>query len=443
MKRLFVTVALIMFVCTNSFAQTINLEEARLLALLNSRSLAQYNIQLNSILSERHPMLPSVSAGYSVSAGFLDRNWGFTNPIDSLSASLNFSITQMLFEGGKTIVQKALKSISTESARNTALAEYFNVLDSVDNAYYAVLEGNAALMAAEASLQTALFMLSMAEIRQANGMINQGDYLRALADKESRENSRNQARRNLSLTMTRFKALAGITETPELEEIDFGIYESAIQHLAGISDEDADVLYASLLGTLLPSNLSLASAALRSQRAESDLTLARLGFLPTISARITVTGPGYTTANGFSSPSSGGSVSITGSIPIDFWNLQDNIRNSQTARDSAARDYTGALSTFETDLQSALINLILQAESVLSSRRSLEYTEKHFEYVMERYRLSQSSVYDLGEASTQLITSRNSLSRASYGFLQSLSRLRSLGAFDDEERLLGILLGAN
>ena len=423
------------------YSQAINLEEARLLALLNSRSLAQYNMQLNSVLNERHPMLPSISAGYSVTSNFLDRDWGFLNPVDTLSANLNFSITQMLFEGGKTIVQKALRSINTESARNSALAEYFNVLDSVDNAYYAVLEAAASLEAAEASLQTAVFMLSMAEIRQANGMINQGDYLRALADKESRENSRNQARRNLSLTMTRFKALVGITETPALLEIDFSAYEAAIQRLAGISDEEANVLYSDFLRTLMPANLTLAGAALRSQRAESDLTLARLSFLPTISARITVNGPGYSTANGYSAPSSGGSVTISGSIPIDFWNLSDNISKSQTARDSAAMDYIGALSSLETDLQSALLNLIAQAESVLSSRRSLEYTEKHFEYVMERYRLSQSSVSDLGEASSMLITSRNNLNRASYAFMQSLSRLRSLGAFDEEEKLLGILLG--
>jgi hypothetical protein len=73
----------------------------------------------------------------------------------------------------------------------------------------------------------------------------------------------------------------------------------------------------------------------------------------------------------------------------------------------------------------------------------LEYTEKHFEYVMERYRLSQSSVSDLEEASSLLITSKNNLSRASYGFLQSLSKLHSLGAVENEERLIRILMGGS
>ena len=40
-----------------------------------------------------------------------------------------------------------------------------------------------------------------------------------------------------------------------------------------------------------------------------------------------------------------------------------------------------------------------------------------------------------------LINSRNSHSRALYGFLQNLSRLRSLGAIEEEERLVQILMG--
>jgi len=36
-------------------------------------------------------------------------------------------------------------------------------------------------------------------------MINQGDYLKVMADKETRENSRNQARQNLSLSIMKLK----------------------------------------------------------------------------------------------------------------------------------------------------------------------------------------------------------------------------------------------
>jgi outer membrane protein TolC len=94
----------------------------------------------------------------------------------------------------------------------------------------------------------------------------------------------------------------------------------------------------------------------------------------------------------------------------------------------------------ETELQSSLLNVFSYAGSVLNTGLSLAYSERHFEYVMERYRLSQSSISDLNEASTLLINNRNNLIKARYGFLQGLSKLRSLGAFADEERLIEILM---
>jgi outer membrane protein TolC len=443
MKKILLLFSLIITATHLIFAETLDLEQVRVLALVNSRSLAKYNSSIqSSMLDEKnqfYSMLPSVSANYSASMNYLDRDWGFVNPFDTFNSGLNFEVTQMIFEGGKTFIQKSLFSIATESVRNEALAEYFNVLDSVDSAYYTVLESAASMEAEESSLKTALASLSMAEIRQASGMINQGDYLRVLADKEARENSYNQARRTLALNMTKLRALAGFSETAELAPIDFSAYEDLIQVLAGISDDDADVLYDRLWKILVQANPSLARAALNTQRAEKNLTLTKRDYLPTVSATVFSASVGYSTAGGFGT-TSGGGVSIRGNIPIDFWIRSNRIKKSEIARDSSLLDYISAEISLETELQSALLNIFAYAGSVLSTRRSLDYTEKHFEYIMERYRLSQSSVSDFGEASTLLINSRNSHIRARYGFLQSLSRLRSLGAIDDEEKLVKLLM---
>jgi len=440
MNRLFL---FCLFLCLGTYAQSLNLEQARLLALANSRSLARYELSIrSSILDEKnqlYALFPTVSAGYRASMNYL-HNGEFVNPIDTLTAGVNFSITQIIFQGGKSFIQRAISSISTESIRKDALAEYFNVIDAVDNAYYAVLEAQAALEAEESSLEAANFSLIIAEIRHSNGIINTGDYLKALADKEARENSRNQVRRNLTLSIARLRSLTGFTGDAVFEQIDFSMYEQVLLRLSGISDGQADALYRELWNILLAANPSLAKAALSNQIAERNLTLARRDFSPTVSATVFSSTFNYSTAGGFSMGSSGG-LTISGSIPVDFWMRNNRIEKSQIARDSAALSYIGAESSLETELQSALLNAITQAGAVLSARRSLEYTERHFEYVMERYRLSQSSVSDLSESTTLLINSRNSHTRASYGFLQSISRIRSLCAIDNEERLLEIFTG--
>jgi outer membrane protein TolC len=441
MKKIFVLLCMIMLTGM-LFAQTLNLEQVRLLALANSRSLAKYELSIrSSILDERNQlynMLPSISAGYSASASYL-QDWNFVNPIDTLRAGATLSISQVIFQGGKSFIQKAISSIATESIRKDALAEYFNVLDSADNAYYAVLEAGAALEAEEVSLEAAILSLAIAEIRNSNGIINQNDYLKAQADKEARENSLNQTRRNLTLNIAKLRNLIGITGAVEIEQIDFNSYEKLLSRLSLITDEEADELYDVFWRLLTVSNPSLEKAALSSQRAEKNLTLAWRDLSPTISATVS-TGLNYSTANGFSTTSQG-SVSITGSIPLDFWVISNKIEKSKIARDSAAFDYVNTEISLGYDLQNALLNAFAQAGSVLSSRRTLQYAETNFEYTMERYRLSQSSVSNLSEATSLFLTSRNNYTKATYGFLQSLSKLRSLCAIEDEEKLFSILLG--
>jgi outer membrane protein TolC len=431
---------IIIFSCLGVSAQTINLEQARTLALANSRSLARHEMAIRtSILDERnqlYSMLPQISAGYSATINIF-QDWEFVNPFEAISAGANFSVTQIIFQGGKNFIQRAIAAISTESVRIDAMAEYFKVLDSVDNAYYAVLEAAAALEAEESSLQAAVLGLSIAEIRHSSGMINQGDYLKALADKETRENSRNQSRRNLTMSMTRLRNLIGVTEPVELEQIVFNNYDEVILRLAAISDEEIIKLFEEFWNIVVVSNPSLAKAALGNRRAELNLSNTRRDYVPTISATIFSTDMSFLPS--FNATGRSG-VSIRGNIPVDFWVLNNRIERSTIARDLAVLDYAGAQNTLELDLQNELLNTISQAGSVLSSRRSLEYTERHFEFVMERYRLLQSSVSDLNEATTLLINSRNSLNRASYSFLRSLSNLRSLCALDDKERLIRILL---
>jgi len=444
MKKFLALIFFILFAGINIFSQPINLEQARTLALASSRSLAKYEMSIrSSVLDERtqlYSMLPNVSAGYEGSVSYL-QNWEFVNPIDTFKSGVSLSIRQVIFQGGKGLLQKAISAITTETIRKNALAEYFNVLDSIDNAYYAVLEAAAALEAEEASLEASSLSYSIAEVRHSTGVINPGDYLKALSDRESRENSRNQARRNLALNMTKFKSLTGISGNVELEKLDFSSYDEVLKYLSAISDDQADALYANFWKVLESSNPSLANAALSNLRAQKSYTLTWRDFLPSISAVILQTGVNFSTANGFSITPGQGSVSITGTIPLDVWVLLNKVEKSKIALDSAAYDYISAEINIAADLQSALLNTYAQAASVLSSQRSLEYTQRHFEYVMERYRLSLSSVSELSDASSLLINSRNSDIKSRYSFLQSLSRLRSMCAMDDEQKLLKILMG--
>jgi outer membrane protein TolC len=425
-----------------AFAQRLSLgiDEARTLALASSRSLAKYQLAIKAgLLDQRgqfYSLLPSPSLGASASATLWNAQEGSPEFKDTIGTGISFGVSQQIFNGGKFSANKTIAELGVEMARQDALAEFYAVLNAADSAYYACLQAKASLESAESALETAGLSLAMAETRAGNGMIKPGDYLQALAEKESRENARNQAKRDLALAELRLKTLLGLEEPPIPREIEFGGYRELIEKLAAVTEEETLRLYAVLLGAATASNPALARASLKNLQAEKQAGLATRDFSPTLSASFS-TGLNYSVQDGIR-PSSG-SVSLSGKIPLDYWVLKDNLAKKQIAREQAALDYGSAEESLETELYTALLDLISQAGTVLSSRRSGEYADKHFEYVMELYRLNQNSVSDLQEASSLASANRNQLIRSQYGFLTSLSKLRSILVMEDEGALKELL----
>ncbi|MDR0998790.1 MAG: TolC family protein [Treponema sp.] len=420
---------------------SLNIDEARTLALANSRSLAKYNLAIETgVLDQRgqfYTLLPSPSLGGSASATLWNAQEGSAEFKDTIGTGLSFGVSQQIFDGGKFFVNKTIAELGAEMSRQDALAEFYAVLNAADSAYYACLQAEASLESAESALETAELSLAIAETRSANGMIKPGDYLQALAEKESRENARNQAKRDLALADLRLKTLLGLEEAPLPQKVEFGGYTAFIEKLAAITEEETLRLYRELLGLAASSNPALAKASLRKLQAEGQTSLAARDFSPTLSASFS-TGLNYSVQDGLR-PSSG-SVSLSGKIPLDYWVLKDNLTKKRIAREQAALDYGDAEESLETELYTALLDLVSQAGTVLSSRRSGEYADKHFEYVMELYRLNQNSVSDLQEASSLARTNQNQLIRSQYGFLTSLSKLRSILVMEDQAALQDLLL---
>jgi outer membrane protein TolC len=418
-------------------AETLGVEAAREAALANSRSLARFALAAeNAALTDRarvYTMLPSLQAGISGGMGL----WGAEGKwADRISAGASFGLSQKLWDGGKNGVLKAINAIDAEITRQEALAEYFAVLEAVDAAYYGVLEAAAALEAAESGLESAALALSMAELRFESGMISYGDYLQALAEQESRETGRNQAKRDLGLSSARLRGILGLQALPELEGVDFSAYEDLIRLFAALDDPGIDGLYGALRKAAAAGNPSLARAALTDRRAEQAVSLAAKDYLPSLNASVS-TGLNYSAAAGLEP--SPGRFTLSGSIPLDFWVTRNGVAQKQNARDQAALSYQETGEAFNLELQSAILDCVSQAGTVLSSRRAYEYGQKQYEYTLELYRLSQSSVPALSDAALLMGGNRNQLIKAQYAFLRGLSKLQSLGGFSDSGDFFALL----
>jgi outer membrane protein TolC len=420
----------------------LSLERVRELALANSRTLAKYNLTLkDNALDEKllkYNDFPGLSLGLSASASLWNAQGGAGASIqDSITAGASVSVSQSLWDGGKNSLQKAIAAMASDITRQDALAEFYAVLDGADGAYYGALEAAAALEAAEASLETAVHSLRIAEIRQVNNMISAADYLQALAEKENRETARNQARRDLALGKTKLRNITGLERIPVLVEEDFGLWAEVIEGFAALDDEALDDLYGKLRQAVSLRNPGLIKAGLSSRRAEKSTDLSRRDYFPRFSASLS-SGLNYGPDRGLEY--SAGRLSLSASIPLDYHVIGAAVEKRKVALESAALDMESAGLNLALEVETALLDLVSQAQSALSSARAWEYARKNLEYNLELYQLSRNSLSDLSGAEALVRNNRTQMIRSQYGFLRGLSRIRGLGAFEtigDFVRLAG------
>jgi outer membrane protein TolC len=443
-KQFFVFITIFCLSCfVSAQDKKLTLEEARNLALANSRSLMKYNMTIRSRLLDENTQwyerLPSLSLDATASTDLWTSNGVPRESLqDSFSAGVNFGVSQdlWLWDGGKYSLLKEINALSTESARQDALAEYYAVLNAADTAYYGVLEAEANLAAAENALETAALSLTIAEVRRESGMINDAEYLQALAEKENKATTRNQARQSLSLSLLKLRSLTGRPELNQLEAVDFEKQKELILLLAGLDDDGVQKLYDLLWKQTAAKNPGIVKAAINTGTAEKNLSLAARDYSPTLRASFS-TGLNYTHEKGLGYSS--GTLSLIGKIPLDFWLTAANVEKRQIAREQAALDYLSAGDSLDMELQTALLDLVSRAGQTLSSQRALDYAQRHFEYVLELYRLSRNSLSELYDAGAAVLSSRNQLNQAQYGFLLGVSKIRGLGLFESEEEIAALV----
>jgi outer membrane protein TolC len=423
----------------------LTLEDVRLLALANSRSLARYNLAIESALldekAQNFTYLPSLSLTGSASMKLWDTGGG--SALDSLSAggSLEISETLPVYEGGKAKILKAINALSTESARKDALVEYYAVLNAADSAYYAALEAQANLESAGSALAAAELSLAASQIRYEHEMIRYGDYLQALSERESAATAKKQAERTFSINMANLKNIAGILDTPVLAPVDFSKHESLMLYCTNLDEDDINALCLNLWHSMMNNNPNFAKAGISLKKAEKSVELAAKDYLPSVSASVS-TGLDYAYQYGKSnalSPFTGG-LSIRVSVPLDFWVIKNKVDKQKLSQEQTRLGYLDTVSSMQIEMQSAILDLILQAGTVISSRRAYEYAQKHFEYIQELYQLYQKSLSEYYDASNQAHSSLNRCIEAQYGFLLALSKIRSLGAFESDEAVVAFLL---
>ncbi len=417
-------------------SQGLSLEKARQLALAKSNTIQQALLSVDSSLlaekAQRYELLPQAALGLS---GGITYPAGSTSTVaDSATVTASFSLSQTIYDGGENAILLAIDKLATESARKEARTAYLDALESTDSAYYAVLEAQAVVEAAESDLSASKAHQAIAQAKFDSGIVIKALVMEAQAETASKETALSQARRTLAVAKAKLKSVTGSTLAPEA--VDFSRYDTLMETLMSFDDSSTDAFIAKLQASALANNPALAVSSLALSQAEKEVEAAKTGYLPSVTA-------GWTHAASYEAAgldlASKGSLSLSVSIPLDGYVTKNTVQAKTIEARKTALTLNSDIEDLSLSIQSAAYDLISAARSVFSSRKALEYAESNYEVELELFRLSKASSSDLSDAELLVSSNRSSLISARYTFLNGLTSLRNLAGLDSEALLLSLM----
>ena len=411
-------------------ATPVTLALARQKLLERSASLRKAGVAVDSALlaekGEGYAYLPTISAGAKASLAYGGQA--------SLSGSASLSVTQPIWDGGAHAILLAIDKLATKEAQAAARAALLSALETADSAYYAVLAAKDALAASQSDLDAAKASLALAEAKLEAGIIARTELLQVRAAEAASETGVGQARRALQAATMKLASLTGLALPLEVAGVDFASYDGLMDALSDLGDDGLEALVEKVSASAAAGNPSLQEALYASARARLSTDKARAGYLPSVSA---------SWSNGLSFAESGvgysGGLSVSASIPLDFWNTAVDVSAAGLSAQSSLIDYEESKRQLELDIRTAVYDWVSAARSIRSSKQALDYAESNYESVLESYRLSLSSASDLSDAVALVSTDRKAWNQARYDFLLGLSALRSLAGLDADASIAGFV----
>jgi len=352
----------------------------------------------------------------------------------STSSSVGVTVTQTIWDGGKTGILLKIDQLATASARLAAKTAVFTALQEADTAYYGVLAAQDGVSAAQGDWDAAQESLLLAQAKLETGSLTPSALLKAQADVASASAGLDQAQRTLKTAQAKLASLLGTRDPIELKPIDLSLYQGLIEKLSSLKDPSIETLISRLEQAGEQNNGDLASQVLTVQQAELDMQSAKSAYWPSISAS-------WSDSLNFASSTTttSGSLQLTATLPLDLWNVSAETGKKKSAQASAALDLAEQRRTLLLNIRSAVYTWLSSARSILSSKTALEYAQSNYEAVLESYKLSLASATDLSTAAQLVSTNRSAYNRAHYDFLQSITDLKTLTALDTEGKLLELV----
>jgi len=338
--------------------------------------------------------------------------------------SAGITLTQLIYDGGRTIAAIRSAKEADIAGRATLLRQLQALALNVANAYYTVLEDNATV-AADAQL------VHEFEVNEASVAAQIRNGAAARSDIAAAQYQTAQARGNLVTAQgTAIGAQATFATTLGIDADALVVPQQIVAQPAAPNPS-----YAASLKRALIMRPDYIAAAYNVQSAQENLRYAKLARFPSLAAAASDTvgrtftdcySTTTTAANGAVVPyslcpgpegwSNDKSVALNLSIPIyDQGQTNYNVAVAQSQLDQNIATLNSTKLTVESDVRSALATLISSRASLVQAKSELTSAQVSLDATQAQYRVGATTILNVVTAEANLTTAQSAYITALYG----------------------------
>ncbi len=387
---------------------------------------SQIQVQSANLTAAFGSYLPSIGASFgyqrrlNLDGGQQVNVLGFAPPPNNYSLGASASYT--LFDGfaREARYSNAEKSLNAQELNIRRLE--MQIKWNITQQYMAILRASQVVKIRKENIVAGKNELERVKARYEAGVSPIGAVYSQEADLAQRELAFVQAENQVNIAKAQILTTMGLDPAAEAE-----FSESSIPSTISISEIDS---YERSVGSFkdavhrsLSQRLDVSAVQARKDAAETQISAARAGYMPTITAN-----GGWSWANSqFQDFSLFGQsfIGLSVRVPI-FENFNSNANIEQAKLSVTQIDIEGRQieQTVRSQVQQAFLNLQTAKKQIEISERSLKSAQMNYESAKERYTVGAGSVTDYLLANSQLITSKIDRINAIYTYFESKSQMQ-------------------
>lgn len=368
----------------------------------------------------RASLLPQVnaSAGYQVST---TRNTG-TTPVDgssNLRRGSGFTVgataSQLLWDFGQTTGRYRAARESAEAQEATASQTRLDVLTNVSTAYFNVLAQQSLVTVARETLENEVAHLQQVEAQVQVGTRAEIDLLQQRTARANAQVQLIQAQNAYATSKAQLNQGMGV-EGPT----DYAVQEVAVGPVEG-EDLELNTLVEQAL-TRRP-DLTASQRQIRAQ--ELQVSAARGGYLPSLTASVSANGVGTTPIDQ--------DFALTGQVGLS-WPLFEGLRTRAEVREAQANlrgvqaQQDALRQQVRLEVEQALLGVRAARESLSATEEAVTNARARLRLAEGRYREGVGNIIELGDAQLEATSAAAQRVQAEYNLATARAQLeRAIG----------------